>query len=91
MANRPSDPDTDVRPTTDRAPRAPRWVKVFGILAAVLVLLIVTMRFMGGEHGPGQHTSSGDAGGQVAPSSVMEDRAPSGDDGGGHAPPEGEH
>lgn len=91
MANRPPDPDSDVRPTADRAPSTPRWVKVFGIIAAALVLLIVTMRFMGGEHGIGQHTPSGDAGGQVAPSSVMGDRAPSGGDGGGHAPPEGGH
>ena len=68
MANRPT------------YPGAPRWVKVFGIIVIVLVLLVVAMMFIGGgEHGPGRHTPSGDAGGQVPPSSVMED----------HAPPEG--
>ena len=61
-------------------PGAPRWVKVFGIIVIVVVLLIVARMFIGGgEHGPGRHTPSGDAGGRGAPSSVMAD----------HAPPEG--
>ena len=65
MANRPPYPGT------------PRWVKVFGIIAIVVVLLVVIMLLTG--HGPGRHAPSGEAGGQVATSSVME----------GHAPPEG--
>ena len=81
MADRPSDPDTGddtgVRPTTDQPPSTPRWVKVFGIIFIVVVLLVVAMMFIGGgEHGPGRHTPSGNAGGQVPPSSVMEDHAP---------------
>ncbi len=61
-------------------PGRPLWVKVFGIIVIVVVLLGVARMFIGGgEHGPGRHTPSGDAGGQVLPSSVMED----------HAPPEG--
>ncbi len=67
MANRPSYPGT------------PRWVKVFGIVVIVVVLLVVARMFVGGEHGPGRHTPSGDAGGQALISSVIED----------HAPPEG--
>jgi hypothetical protein len=64
MANRPPYPGT------------PRWVKVFGIIVIVVVLLAVAMMFIGGgEHGPGRHTPSGDAGGQVPPSSDMEDHA----------------
>lgn len=56
-------------------PGTPRWAKVFGII--VLVLLVVAMMFIGGgEHGPGRHAPSGDAGGQVPSSSVMEDGAP---------------
>jgi hypothetical protein len=58
MANRPPYPGT------------PRWVKVFGIIVIVVVLLVVFMLLTG--HGPGRHTPSGDAGGQVAASSVME-------------------
>ena len=54
-------------------PGTPRWVKVFGIIVIVAVLLVVAMMFIGGgEHGPGRHTPSGDAGGQVPPSSLME-------------------
>ncbi len=58
-------------------PGTPRWVKVFGIIVIVLVLLVVAMMFIGGEHGPGRHTPSGDAGGQIAPYSVIEDHVPS--------------
>jgi hypothetical protein len=58
-------------------PGAPRWVKVFGIIVIVLVLLIVIMLLTG--HGPGRHTSSGDAGSQVALSSVMDEHAPAED------------
>ncbi len=57
-------------------PGTPRWVKVFGIIVIVVVLLVVAMMFIGGgEHGPGRHTPSGDANGQVPPSSIMEDHA----------------
>ncbi len=34
---------------------APLWVKVFGIIAIVLVLLFVILLFTGGEHGPRRH------------------------------------
>lgn len=37
----------------------PRWVKVFLITAAVLVVLVVTLMLLsGGQHGPGRHLSS---------------------------------
>jgi len=65
MGNRPSYPGT------------PRWVKATGIVVIVLVLLVGILLLSG--HGPGRHTSSGKAGGQVSPSSFME----------AHAPPEG--
>ena len=65
MANRPPYPGT------------PRWVKMFGIIAIVLVLLIALMLLTG--HGPGRHNSSGDTGGHVTPFSVIQE----------HAPPEG--
>jgi hypothetical protein len=36
----------------------PRWVKVFGIIALVVVVLLVVMIIAGrGGHGPGRHTS----------------------------------
>ena len=60
--------DNGVRPTADRPPGTPRWVKVFAVVAIFVVLLVAIMLLTG--HGPGRH--SGDAGSQVAPSSVME-------------------
>ena len=61
MANRPPYPGT------------PRWVKVLGIIAIVVVLLFVIMLLTG--HVPGRHTPSGHAGGQVPPTNVMEEHA----------------
>ena len=61
MANRPPYPGT------------PRWIKVFGIIAIVVVLLVVFMLLTG--HGPGRHTLSDDAGGRVAAFSLMEEHA----------------
>jgi hypothetical protein len=38
----------------------PGWVKVFGLIAAALALVVVAvMLISGGEHGPGRHMSSG--------------------------------
>ena len=53
------------------APGAPRWVKVFGIIALILILLVVALMAtgLGGGHGPGRHLPSG-TGGHIPPSSV---------------------
>ena len=49
-------------------PGTPRWVKVFGIIALVLVLLFVIMLLTDpGRHGPGRHTRSGGSGGHTPP------------------------
>ncbi|TFE28678.1 hypothetical protein E2980_07455 [Cohnella luojiensis] len=52
-----------MRPTEDRPPSTPRWVKVVGIIVIVLVILFVIIKLtgVGGDHGPGRHmpTSSG--------------------------------
>ena len=42
-------------------PGTPRWVKVFGIIAIGLVLLVVILLLTGGpgRHGPGRHMGSG--------------------------------
>lgn len=41
-------------------PNTLRWVKVFLIIAIVLILLFVIMKItgIGGDHGPGRHFSS---------------------------------
>ena len=42
----------------------PRWVKVFGIIALVLLVLVVVMLITGrGGHGPGRHAAGGDGSG----------------------------
>jgi hypothetical protein len=48
---------THVEPDRGSNASTPRWVKVFGIIALVLVLLVVVIMFtgVGGEHGPGGH------------------------------------
>ena len=47
---------------------APRWVKVFGIVALALVLTLVVLRFaIGGDHGPGRHTREGGNSGRHEP------------------------
>ncbi|QIN80979.1 hypothetical protein GBA65_21210 (plasmid) [Rubrobacter marinus] len=57
-------------------PGMPRWVKACGIVVIALILLMVFARaFIGGAHGPGRHASSGEAGGQLPPSSVLEGQA----------------
>jgi hypothetical protein len=47
----------DPIPTPERSapPPTPRWVKVFGIILVVVVLLVGIALLAGGEHGPGRH------------------------------------
>jgi hypothetical protein len=46
---------------------APRLVKVAGIIAVVLLLLLGIIMLIGGEHGPGRHAPSGVGGGHTPP------------------------
>ncbi len=55
----------DDPPSTGRGPESipgtPRWVKVFGVIALVVVLLFVILMFAGsGRHGPSRHMPRGD-------------------------------
>lgn len=55
----------------------PGWVKIFGLLALVMVLLFVILLFVGGRpggHGPGRHTSSATTAGETLSSSVTDNR-----------------
>ncbi len=55
--------DSGAAPDEASTGGTPRWVKVSGIVALVLVVLFVVLQLMGvgGRHGPGRHTPSGDA------------------------------
>jgi hypothetical protein len=65
MADRPTSPERDG--SADGGPTAgpPRWVKVSGIIALALVLLVLIVLLAGGNHGPGRHQSSRGHGGQL--------------------------
>jgi hypothetical protein len=82
MADLPPYPDTGdgtgAGPDRGSPPGMPRWVTLSGIVVGVLVLLVViTMFALGGDHGPGRHTGGG--GGTTPAASVTEDA--------GHTPP----
>ena len=70
MADLPPNPDTGdsgVEPDPGSPPNTPRWVKVFGIITAILVLLFVIVMLLPGGHGPGRHVPSGDTGDHTPP------------------------
>jgi hypothetical protein len=52
---------TDPPRDSGAPPRMPRWVKVPGIIVAVLVLVFLVLKLfgIGGEHGPGRHIGGG--------------------------------
>jgi len=78
--------DSDPTPASGST-GAPRWVKVFGLVAVVLVLLVAVMVVAG--HGPGDHVPSADAGRETPPSDIGDGPRPSGGDPGDHTPPPG--
>lgn len=54
---RGDDANLETSPEGDRG--VPRWVKLFGLAAILLLALaIVVMLLSGGQHGPGRHLSS---------------------------------
>ena len=57
------DDDMDVGPARRSPSSTPRWVKLFLIIAAVLLTLLVAVNLLGGGgHGPSRHMPGGDAG-----------------------------
>jgi hypothetical protein len=65
--NRDAADDTNVEPGREPTPGTPLWVKAFGLIAIIVVLLIAVIVFTGagGPHGPQRHAPSGDAGGHT--------------------------
>jgi hypothetical protein len=60
---RARDPSKDADMAAERGspPGMPRWVKVSGIIVAVLVLLLIVVLLVSGGHGPRRHLSGGAA------------------------------
>lgn len=71
MANPPPANHTELTPER-QTPPTPRWVKVFGIIAIVAVVLFVVLQFIGGGHGPGRHLPSGATNNTASPANVTE-------------------
>jgi hypothetical protein len=91
MADPPRGPDTgeDAGVAADHRspPGMPRWVKVSGVIVAVLVLLVVIVLLIsGGGHRPRRHASSAGLGGQAPLSGVTAARTVSGGGLGDHTP-----
>ena len=62
-----------------RPPETPRWVKVCAFLALALIVAIAALAlFGGGDHGPGRHSSPGDATGAPPPSVGESHKPPAG-------------
>ena len=62
-------PGPEEDPPKAGPPPTPRWVKVFGMIVIVVVLLvgIILATGVGGDHGPSRHLSPGDPGGPTPP------------------------
>jgi hypothetical protein len=58
--------EPDVSPDLELTDGTPRWVKVFGLIALVLVVVFVIL-LLTGRHGPSRH-SFGGGGGDSRPS-----------------------
>ncbi|MEH1130754.1 hypothetical protein [Micromonospora sp. CPCC 206061] len=77
MAEAPRYPDGDNREErpadalrrSESAAGMPRWVKVVGIIAIVVAVLVLVMLLtgLGGEHGPGRHSAAGAEHGRQLP------------------------
>lgn len=51
----PTPTPAPTKPPTPTKPPAPRWAKVFGTIAAVIILLFLVMLIARGPHRPGMH------------------------------------
>jgi hypothetical protein len=75
MADPPSAPDsgddTGAGRDGDSIAGTPRWVKIFGIVALVVLALFVVLLLIGGPHNPGRHMG-GSNGGYTAPADLAE-------------------
>lgn len=70
MADRSPDPDASEGPGSTSS--TPRWVKVFAIISALVILLFVILLITGsGGHGPGRHMPPGAVGSLTHMISVM--------------------
>jgi hypothetical protein len=94
MTDPPRYPDTadgtGVGPDREPTTRTPRWVKVFGIISAVVVLVLVILLLLRNGHGPSRHTLPNlPHHGIPAVTVATDDRIPAAAGRGGHTSPQG--
>ena len=80
-----ADPADDHDDMTDNDEGTPRWVKVFGVIALVVVMLFLGLMIFGspGGHGPRRHLSTMHADGRALASGGVVGRGPLGTHRGG--------
>ena len=67
--------DRGLPPDNDSPGRTPRWVKVFGAIMVLVILLFAILMFTrgpGGQHGPGRHMQSGGVSETLASGTMVE-------------------
>lgn len=89
MSEGPANPDhgddTFGEPLVESAPSTPLWVKVFGIIALVVIVTFVVLLLIGGNHGPGRH-SFAHSGSAASSSGLTVGHAPTSVGGGARQP-----
>jgi hypothetical protein len=58
MADRPSSSERNADADGSQIAGTPRWVKVSGVIALAVLLLLLVLLLTGPNHGPGRHQSS---------------------------------
>jgi hypothetical protein len=54
--NGPDRPDSAPKTPVPERPGVPRWVKVFGLIALAIAVILAVLMLLGVEHGPGLHS-----------------------------------
>lgn len=55
MTHANSSPQPERKPRPEGPPGIPRWVKIFGAVLAAIILVVLILMLLGGNHGPGRH------------------------------------
>ena len=59
MVNSEEGPEATPGQGSGSPPPRPVWVKVFGIVLALIVVAVIVMALTGGDHSPGRHLPDG--------------------------------